>query len=146
MSIENYFVHVNDEITKACSQILTSNSENILTLNFKDSPESFCLLLNKTRHVGNLTLKIENKSITCKMLTLNGIPIISVDLDSDKRIILKQKDLKAALLWNKIFYCFRFVLCAFVSVLYYKLEKLVLLHVKMKTIWLLTTTLLEIIC
>ena len=97
MSIKSCFIYVDDEITSACSQILTSDSKNVLTLNFKDSPEGFCLLLNKAKHVGNLTLKIENRSITCKMLTLNGIPIISVDLDLDKRIILKQKDLKVVL-------------------------------------------------
>jgi hypothetical protein len=97
LSIERYFVHIDDEITNACSQILTSNSKDILTFKSKDSPESFCFLLKKTRHVGNLTLKTKSKSINCKMLTLNGAPMISLESESDKRIILKQKDLRITL-------------------------------------------------
>jgi hypothetical protein len=97
LSIKSFFRYVDDDITNACSKILTSAPEDSLTLQFKDSPENFCLLINKTKHVGNLTLKIKNKNITCKMLTLNGVPIISVDLDLDKRIILKQKDLKVVI-------------------------------------------------
>lgn len=94
MSTESFFHYVDDDITNACSKILTSNPKEVLTLQFKDSPENFCSVLNKAKHVGNLTLKIKQKNITCKMLTLNGSPIISVDLDVDKRIILKQKDMK----------------------------------------------------
>lgn len=100
MSIESFFRYVDDDITNACSKILTSAPENALTLQFKDSPENFCLIINKTKHVGNLTLKIKNKNITCKMLTLNGAPLISVDLDLDKRIILKQKDLRFIIFWE----------------------------------------------
>ena len=95
MSIKHCFVHVDDEINRVCSQILTSDTKEVLSLRFKDYPEEFCILFNKAKHVGNLTLKVENKNVTCKMLTLNGIPVIS--LDEDKRIILKQKDLKAVI-------------------------------------------------
>ena len=103
MSIHSFFKHVNDDITDACCKILTSKPEDVLTFQFKDSPESFCQLFNKAKHVGNLTFKTKDKNITCKMLTLNGSPVISVDLDLDKRIILKQKDLKVAIHWKIIF-------------------------------------------
>lgn len=93
MSTKSYFIHVDDKITEACSQILTSDKKNVLTLKHKDSPECFNSIFNKTNHIGNLTLKIKNESVTCKMLTKNSVPLILVDLDLDKRIILKKEDL-----------------------------------------------------
>jgi len=97
LSIESFFIHIDDEITNACSQILTSKSKDVLTFKLKDSPEHFRSLYRKTKHVGSLTLKTKSESITCKMLTLNGAPIISLESSLDKRLLIKQSDLRITL-------------------------------------------------
>jgi len=83
----------NEPISKHFAKLLTTNNNDLLSLEEKDSNNVFNKINNNSNQIGNMSFKYNNKDYNVKFKSIYGVPFILDDTDSCNKIIMRKFDL-----------------------------------------------------
>ena len=90
---KNMFKVFNEPVAKHFAKLLTSDNNDLFSLEEKDSNNVFNKINNNSNQIGNMSFKYNDKDYNVKFKSIYGVPFILDNTDSCNKIIMRKFDL-----------------------------------------------------